>query len=226
MRLSARLGSVAALAGTGESVIDVGTDHGYLPAYFALTGSFSRIAASDVRELPLAGARQTARSLGVEDRISFYLSDGLAGVPEILETVVIAGMGGETMAGILSACPWIASARLVLQPQSKLRELSACLEALDFGYEDACITQDGGKLYPAFSARRGAEEWDMVRALILRRDPLLGRWAGMLADRRERALEGLRGGADAASERAGEQEARLGAELRALRDIVKETEKW
>ena len=54
------------------------------------------------------------------------LCDGLSGIrPEETDAVVIAGMGGETIAQILEEAPWVRTRKvpLVLQPMSSLPEL-------------------------------------------------------------------------------------------------------
>ncbi len=191
MRLSGRLAAVAQLALSGESVLDVGTDHGYLPVYFAEEGLFRRIAASDIRPGPLAAAVENARAAGVYGRIDFYLSDGLTSVPGSFDTVVIAGMGGETMVDIISECPWAGRARLVLQPQSKLRELCGYLDAHGFVCVGARIAEDAGKLYTAFSARAGEGGFDLMGALMDRREPLLEKYLKGELARLNRAAAGM-----------------------------------
>ena len=54
-------------------------------------------------------------------QMDFRLCDGLAGVrPGEADTIAIAGMGGETIAAILSAAPWTwrEDCLLLLQPMS------------------------------------------------------------------------------------------------------------
>lgn len=222
IKLSPRLAAAAALAGRGASVIDVGTDHGYLPVYFAQNGLFAHIAASDINPGPLDSARRSARGCGVGDKIAFYLSDGLKDVPETFGTVVVAGMGGETMAGILSGCPWIAGARLVLQPQSRVDKLAAYLDGAGFACKRAVLRMDGGKPYLIMEAAAGAGGFDPARALTAGRDPLLGPFAERERSRVQRALAGMERG-----------EAPGGGELTALKEklerldtILKETRKW
>lgn len=58
--------------------------------------------------------------------MAFRLCDGLSGIrPEKTDAVVIAGMGGETIAQILEAAPWVRTRKipLVLQPMSSIPEL-------------------------------------------------------------------------------------------------------
>ncbi len=221
IKLSPRLAAAAALAGRGGSVVDVGTDHGYLPVYFALNGLFAHIAASDIRPGPLDSARRSAREYGVGDKIAFYLSDGLKNVPGTFETVVVAGMGGETMAGILSACPWIAGARLVLQPQSRVDKLTAYLDGAGFVCKRALLRLDGGKPYLIMEAAAGTVGFDPARALTEGRDPLLGPFAERERRRVKRALAGMERG-----EAPGDELGRLKTRLSRLDTILKETRKW
>ncbi len=213
---------MAALAGSGKSVVDMGTDHGYLPVYFAQNGLFDRIAASDINPGPLDSARASARVYGVYDRIGFHLSDGLKSVPGEFETVVIAGMGGETMVDIIAACPWAGSARLILQPQSKVDKLTEYLGSAGFVCESARLCLDAGKLYLAFAARIGEGGFDLIGALLDSRDGLLGVCLKKETDRIKKAIAGMERGEhpDAAGTGA------LKAKLKRLENILKETEKW
>ena len=84
----------------------MGTDHAYLPACLLLEGKIPWAIASDLRKGPLDRARETARQYGCGDKMAFRLCNGLAGIrPGEVDAIVIAGMGGETIAAILSAAP-------------------------------------------------------------------------------------------------------------------------
>lgn len=104
----------------GSRVCDVGTDHAYLTAELLLSGKCSTAVAADINEKPLAAARVTLEKAGVTDRAELVLSDGLKSVPlEGITDIVIAGMGGELIAKILSECDLPEGINLVLQPMSK-----------------------------------------------------------------------------------------------------------
>lgn len=221
IKLSPRLAAAAALAGRGESIIDVGTDHGYLPVYLAQNGCFAHIAASDIRSGPLDSARRSAQEYGVGDKIAFYLSDGLKTVPETFDTVVIAGMGGETMVDIISACPWAAGAKLVLQPQSRVDRLTEYLNNAGFVCRRAVLCLDGGKPYMVVEAKAGEGGFDPARALIDGRDPLLGMCVEREIGRVQRALAGMERGETSGSERG-----KLRDKLSRLEMIWKETKRW
>ena len=104
----------------GNRVCDVGTDHAYLIAELLSSGKCDTAVAADINEGPLSAARANLEKAGVTDRVDIILSDGLKSVPkEGITDIVIAGMGGELIAKILSECDWITGKNLILQPMSK-----------------------------------------------------------------------------------------------------------
>lgn len=141
----------------GKGVIDVGTDHGYLPAYLAKLGYPGKIYASDINEGPLASAIRTAKEEHVEDKIEFILSDGLSACPyENIDTIVIAGMGGDLICRILDSVPWVNSPeyKLILQPMTKAEVVRYWLSNNDFEISKELLVEDGN-LYQIITARHG-----------------------------------------------------------------------
>ncbi len=133
MKLSARLMTCAELV-EGDNVCDVGTDHGYLPAYLILSGKCSHAIAADINPMPLEAAKRTAAEAGVNDRMEFYLSDGLEGIPlDNVTDIVAAGMGGELIHKILTACAHTAKCKaFILQPMTKAEFLRSSLAESGF----------------------------------------------------------------------------------------------
>ena len=125
LSLQPRLALLASLVPQGAVLADVGTDHGYIPVCLRQRGVIDRAIASDIGREPLEHARRTAEEYGVGG-IDLRLCAGLDAIaPEECDTVLIAGMGGETIWGILAAAPWTRDGRhtLLLQPQTKIEEL-------------------------------------------------------------------------------------------------------
>ena len=113
MVLSKRLRQIADFIPHGAHIIDVGTDHAYIPIRLLLDDPGATAVATDIRPGPLQRARTDAEYYGVSDRLTLLLGDGLAPcTPDSGDTVILAGMGGETMIGILSAAPWVKEKRL------------------------------------------------------------------------------------------------------------------
>ena len=78
--LHGRLAAAFALCGSGDTVIDVGCDHGYLPLSLLEKGRFLRAVLTDVNEKPLESARRNFADSAMEGRAEFVLGDGLCGV--------------------------------------------------------------------------------------------------------------------------------------------------
>jgi len=122
IKLSIRLNTLADLIEDGAAVIDVGSDHGYLPVHLAQKGTSKRIIASDISAASLSAARRSADNFNLTEAITFLVVPGLDGInPTDVDTIVISGMGGETIVSILEDAPWVnhSGMNLILQPQSK-----------------------------------------------------------------------------------------------------------
>lgn len=161
MQLSKRMKAVADLAGMGECLADVGTDHGYIPIYLLEEGRFQRGIAMDVHEGPLLRARENIQSHGLSDRISCRLGDGLERLGKgEADTVVIAGMGGSLIIRILTEGAEVLKevSRLVLQPQSEIAKVRDFLQEQGYQIEKEHMVLDEGKYYQAMRIGHGRME--------------------------------------------------------------------
>ena len=148
--LSNRLLACASFVLPGDRVADVGCDHGYLGIYLLKNGVASSVIASDVKEGPLQSALRNAEKYDVKDKMRFYLSDGVRGIPKDFDCLICAGMGADTMISILEAAPWLKSEnyRLILQCQSKRPELRNYLSRQGYAIRRETLAQDGKFIYP------------------------------------------------------------------------------
>ena len=90
--------------------------------------------------------------------MTFSVADGLADVdPETVDTIVCAGMGGDNIAGILEATPWVRDPKytLILQPQTSGNDLRRYLGEQSYTIEREVLVRDGGFLYFTLVARFG-----------------------------------------------------------------------
>ena len=193
IHLSPRLQKIANYVLPGGCVVDVGTDHAYVPIWLLQEGICDKAWATDVKSGPLERARADALQCGVAEKLTLLLCDGLALCPpEVVDTVIVAGMGGETIQGILERSPWALEKRLILQAQTKQTELRAWLADQGLTVEDAALCDDAGRIYLIWLLGRGTEPdlGAVDRALLRKRDPLLRPW---LEDRIKREMKQLRG---------------------------------
>ena len=161
MELSTRLQAVADWVPKGAKLADIGTDHGFLPVWLVKYGVIDFAIAADLREKPLETAKHSAERHGLSDKISFRLCDGLANIkPEEVDTVSIAGMGGETIVTILEAAPWTLErhTRLLLQPQSGSYELRSFLFEKGYRILRETIAREENRFYILIEAEAGIPE--------------------------------------------------------------------
>ena len=229
IELSPRLRMTGALVPVGARLADVGTDHAYLPAALILEGKIPFAIAADLRRGPLSRAKDTVRELGLNGQVAFRLCDGLSGIrPEEVDAVVIAGMGGETIAGILAAAPWVKERRipLVLQPMSSMPDLRAWLVRHGYCIQMEELAREGDTLYTAMLVQAG-EMRPLTPAELLAGPnsphPLRGAWLGRWIEKISRALVGL---SQARQEGAAVRRAELEQVYAGLVEMKKEWDAW
>ena len=222
--LPPRLRLIADWVPEGAYLADVGTDHGYLPTWLLLRGSIRGAIASDLRKGPLERAKAAGALYGVE-RIDYRLCDGLSGIRRTeVDTVVIAGMGGETMLSVLKGAPWTADGQhtLLLQPQTHEELVRAYLANNGFMITREALVQDRGTLYTVMEAKSGKMELSFSQiwgGACLLHDPLADRY---LIERIVRTLMALAG-----AKRSGRADAKKTRELREiLAALLRAREEW
>lgn len=225
LTLSPRLACIAGFVPQGSTAVDVGTDHAYIPIWLLQSGISERAYATDIKPGPLRNAETDAARAGVSDQLTLYLCDGLALCPpEAVDTVLLAGMGGETMMNILDAAPWALEKRLILQPQTKLCELRLWLRDHGLGVLDASLVHDAGRIYLVWLVGKAAMTGvgPVDPPLIEKRDPLLKAYTDEWIKRHLKQIQGL----EIAKNGDSLLLARLKAELDELKRINREAAEW
>ena len=198
--LSKRLLACAAFVEPGQRAADVGTDHGYLAIYLLQSRRASRVLAADVAEQPLARARENARRFGVREGLSFHLCDGVRGLPRDFDVLLMAGLGAETMVGILRSGPWLRGGRyrLELQCQSSQNELRQYLSEHGWEITREEPVRDGKFLYTVLEAKPGCQSLTPGQhfaspALLASGSPLVGEYLAFCRQAVEKVVLGLTG---------------------------------
>lgn len=157
MELSKRLRFIADHIDKCDSLIDIGTDHGYIPIYAVKNNLCNRAIASDVNKGPVEKARLNASLEGVSSQVQVRLGGGLETVKKgEVESVIIAGMGGNLIINILEKdkekLPLYKF--MILQPAQNPEVLREYLytNGYDIISEDLC--QDEGIFYELFKVKK------------------------------------------------------------------------
>lgn len=169
LKLSERLLLTASFVRQGAVLADVGTDHAYIPAFLIKTGVISKAYASDINEGPLRNAEKTLKNENILG-VSLIISDGLQNVPKRdISDVLIAGMGGELIAKIISECSWCADSQLnfILQPMTKADYLRKFLYSNGFEIIKESLAEEGEKIYTVILARFSGTNRQISEAFAL-----------------------------------------------------------
>jgi tRNA (adenine22-N1)-methyltransferase len=165
-----RLRSAVPYLHCGGRVIDVGTDHAYLPIYLVKEGISTYALACDINQGPIDSARANIAAVGLEGRIDTLRTDGLHGTEGFApDDIMVFGMGGELIIKILSEAEWIKNERigLILQPMSRAHLLRRWLLQNGFAIVGESITREE-KYYQTIAARYcgNSEEYTEEELLI------------------------------------------------------------
>lgn len=156
MELSKRLNWIVGKLEKSNVIMDVGTDHGYIPIYLVKNNIASKVIASDINKEPLKKAEINASLDGVRDKIELRLGGGLQPLKnKEAEAVIIAGMGGNLIRDILEHdLNKVKNLNyLILQPAQNPEVLREYLYTNNYEIleEDLCL--DEGKYYEIFKVR-------------------------------------------------------------------------
>lgn len=218
--LDPRLETIAALCGSCDSLADIGTDHGRLGAYMLQTGMCKTVQFTDISEPSLMKARQLLATLEISDRARFLVGDGALALEKSPNTAVIAGMGGETIAGIISrGRTMLADARIVVQPNVAVEDVRVQLCASGYAICDERIVRDGRRLYVVIAAEPGNMKLDELQltvgpVLMKQKPDTLFDYADFRLRVAKKALAGAESGG------------RDGAQLRREMEIWEEVAAW
>ena len=168
--LSRRLYAAFLLVREGETVVDVGTDHAYLPIALVKSGKAPFAYASDIGKGPLERAEENIKKAGLQDKIKTVLTDGATVFDSLAREFIIAGMGGELIFDIISRAPFMKNKdiHLVLQPMTKVPTLRKLLFESGFSIEKETLVYEDDKIYTVMSVYFSGEkkEIDDFQAIV------------------------------------------------------------
>ena len=151
IRLSRRIEAVASMVTAGYTLCDVGTDHGYVPIALVQGNIIPKAIAVDINKGPLERANEHIRANGLTEKITTRLSNGLEAIHDgEVDSIVIAGMGGELVIHILTAGETVcrSAKELILQPQSEVSKVREYVRNTGYKIVDEDMILEDGKYYP------------------------------------------------------------------------------
>ena len=199
MHLTPRLRTIMQQVPEGARLADIGTDHALIPTALLRRGVIQSAIASDLREGPLDSAARTAKQFEVEHKLSLRLGGGLQTVkPDEADTIVIAGMGGETIAQILADDAWALDGAhlLLLQAMTAQPYLRQYLAAHGGVIQKESLCREGQRRYTVMTVVGGGkrEQKQLSACCIsdaLLRDPMAEEYIHKLLHREQKIAHSL-----------------------------------
>ena len=157
--ISKRLELVASFVPQGAILLDVGSDHAYLPIDLVERGKIKSAIAGEVVEGPYQSAVKNVEAHGLKEKIQVRLANGLAAFEEEdqVSIITIAGMGGRLIATILEEGldKLVNVERLILQPNNREDDLRIWLQEHGFQIVAESILEEAGKFYEILVVEAG-----------------------------------------------------------------------
>ncbi|TCD46527.1 tRNA (adenine-N(1))-methyltransferase [Streptococcus sp. X16XC17] len=158
-KLSQRLEVVANFVPKGARLVDVGSDHAYLPLFLVEKNWLDFAIAGEVVQAPYQSAKANVAAADQSDKIQVRLANGLAAVEveDRITVVTIAGMGGRLIAEILATGKdkLLGVERLILQPNNREDDVRIWLQENGYQLVAENILEENDKLYEILVAESG-----------------------------------------------------------------------
>ena len=169
IKLTERLQKIYDQVRPGESVCDVGTDHGYVPLALLESGRSPKAIMSDISAGSLAKCKVNAEAM-LPSLAPFDLRQG-SGIDILksgeVDTVIMAGMGGMLISEILEKDYHHSHSfkRYILQPRKHVGRLRYWLLDNDFTVVHEDLAREGKFIWPILTVE------SFGRALFVNADP-------------------------------------------------------
>ncbi|MDI9494519.1 MAG: class I SAM-dependent methyltransferase [Bacillota bacterium] len=212
LRLSERLAAIADYVREGETIADIGTDHGLLPIFLLQQKRSPKVILSDIRQGPLRKAEENLAIYTPGIEADLRLGSGLETLKNSeVDVVIIAGMGGHMICDIMAANPEKTRSfpKFILQPrtaQDKLR-MWLCKNGYVIVHErlvrernkiceiivvDTTLRQERVINENELKTKLFDLEFEISPLLFLNGDPLLKEWIEYKIKTEEEIIESIR----------------------------------
>ena len=155
--MTKRLELIASLIDENDKVIDIGTDHAYLP--IMLHEKKIKCLGTDIHQNALGSAYHNLLEYHLEKDIPLELTDGLKNLDvSNYNTLVIAGMGFNTIKHILEDKTKLKTInKIIVQSNNDYDKLRFFLNQLDYTLKEEYIIEDKNHLYHIMKYLKGKE---------------------------------------------------------------------
>jgi len=193
--LSKRLQAVYQMVDANTRVADIGSDHAYLPVELLETKVADYAIAGEVAPGPMSRSKADVEKFGLSDKIDVRLGDGLAVIKaeDLIDTVVIAGMGGILIQSILTRATGEQLSHvktLVLQPNIGEPLVRHWLVENNFKIVDEDIVSEDHHVYEIIKAQKVTTPIALTEAEFLMGPVLMQKKTATFVEKWQHKLNG------------------------------------
>lgn len=145
IKINNRLQQISDFLYPEDKVIDIGCDHGLLGIYLTINKKIY-VVDSDINELPLNNAKENNKKYNVN--IETRLGNGLETITKEINTIVISGMGTDTIIDILKDIEKYPNIKkIVLSPNTDFYKLRKYMNKTRYRIKEEQIVLENKKYY-------------------------------------------------------------------------------
>lgn len=150
-----RIKAIASLVDNDALVVDIGTDHAYLPIYLYENDITKNIVASDISSNALLFAKSNLEKHNLRGKIKLVVSDGFKNLDECFDIAIISGVGTETIKKILDN--EVLPNKLILSSHKNVSDLREYMFKIGYKIEKEIIVYENNIYYNIIKYVKGKD---------------------------------------------------------------------
>ncbi len=150
-----RIETIASLVDNDALVVDIGTDHAYLPIYLYENDITKNIVASDISSNALLFAKNNLEKHNLRGKIKLVVSDGFKNLDECFDIAIISGVGTETIKKILDN--EVLPNKLILSSHKNVSDLREYMFKIGYKIEKEIIVYENNIYYNIIKYVKGKD---------------------------------------------------------------------
>lgn len=159
-----RIKAIASLVDNDALVVDIGTDHAYLPIYLYENDITKNIVASDISSNALLFAKNNLEKHNLSGKIKLVVSDGFKNLDECFDIAIISGVGTETIKKILDN--EVLPNKLILSSHKNVSDLREYMFKISYKIEKEIIVYENNIYYNIIKYVKGKDNLSKYDLLV------------------------------------------------------------
>lgn len=159
-----RIEAIASLVDNDALVVDIGTDHAYLPIYLYENDITKNIVASDISSNALLFAKNNLEKHNLSGKIKLVVSDGFKNLDECFDIAIISGVGTETIKKILDN--EVLPNKLILSSHKNVSDLREYMIKIGYKIEKEIIVYENNIYYNIIKYVKGKDNLSKYDLLV------------------------------------------------------------